>query len=186
VHPHRQKYPKQQPQNFRTPFYQPALSAIRDYYRSGNDPEVITAARDAAAKIKVDGRRANNLRVLDQFAKGKQYARALEPATKARVRAAFGDVELRLSNDLRALEDDEPRIVYYNCSVAPLDAETAKYTVEIAHIVLEESGIDVPIASIEFNDLKSDKSYRVVKRRATTAKLLKDNLKIIHALWPAL
>jgi hypothetical protein len=28
-----QKYPKQHPQSFRTPYYQRALSGIRDYYR---------------------------------------------------------------------------------------------------------------------------------------------------------
>jgi hypothetical protein len=42
-----QKYPKQQPQSFRTPYYQRALSGIREYYREANDGKILSAAKMA-------------------------------------------------------------------------------------------------------------------------------------------
>jgi len=69
---HEQKYPRQQPQVFRTPFYLPALSGIRQYYRSGNDRAALVPARQAIALLGLESRREHNTRVLDQFERSTQ------------------------------------------------------------------------------------------------------------------
>lgn len=41
-----QKYPKQEPQVFRTPYYQQALTGVRNFYRSSNNSsEILSALR---------------------------------------------------------------------------------------------------------------------------------------------
>src|SRR5690242_5761183 len=62
-----QKYPKQVPQKFQTPYYAKALTAIRDFYREGNDAAVLRAARRAFEGISQEARRENNKRVIDNF-----------------------------------------------------------------------------------------------------------------------
>ena len=79
-----QKYPKQAPQVFRTPYYQPALTS-----------------KCEPAKAQVDG------------------------------------VELRLSPDLRVLEDGLEEYIYLTCRAQALDPTVALRTAEIAHWVLE-------------------------------------------------
>lgn len=181
-----QKYPKQEPQVFRTPYYSPALTGIRRYFQKDNDPSQLAAAKNNIQSVVLKSKRVNNLRVLDAFSKSEMSGRklALQPNIKAR--EVISTVELKLSPDLQTLEDGKPHIFFLNCRAAALDDETAVFTCEIAHRVLEHNGIKVPVSNIEYVDLFTGTTYRANKRRASTMKAVTQNTKIIEALWPTL
>lgn len=178
-----QKYPTQQPQVFRTPFYQPALSAIRDYYRRSNDPMTIGQARAKIRELRLPSRRDGNLRVLDAFEAGSQRSRRILPLSVPRLTTTIGNVQLRLGLDILADEAGTTRRIYYNCRTAELDPEIAKTTLEIAHWLLEQNDLLVPTRSIEFVDFTRDRVHRISNRRPGTVKRLRMNARVIEALW---
>lgn len=181
-----QKHPKQAPQIFRTPYYQPAVAGIRAFYAEGNDVKQLTAARAKALNASQQSRRENVLRVIDKFEASAGAKRSLVIAKNGKYTAIVGDVELRLSPDIQALDGDKPVFIYYNCRATGLDEEAAKSTLEIAHWVLEANGLDVKPVQVEYLDLATGVLHRVKKRRPTTVKALKSNAKIISTLWPSL
>jgi hypothetical protein len=178
-----QKYPKQQPQSFRTPYYQRALAGIREFFRTGNDAKVLAGAKNDLQSIGNATRRANNLRVLDKFAGAAVAKRKLQPLPNTRYGAMTGNVEIRLSPDLQALENDERKILYFNCRAAPITDEIAYLTVEIAHWVLDQNDVEIDIDHIEVIDLVNGKVHRRKTRRPSTVNAIKNNGKIIEALW---
>lgn len=180
---HEQKYPKQQPQTFRIPFYLPALSGIRTYYRDNNDPSALIRARQFITNLGLNTRRVHNFRVLDSFEKSQEFNRKLEVKTNPSIVASVSQVDLKLSLDLRAEEDDSPRFIYYNCRATALDKEIARTTIEIAHWVLEQNELQVPIKFIEFVDLHSNQIHKTSRRRPSIIKAVKENARIIQALW---
>lgn len=52
-----QKYPKQEPQVFRTPYYQPALQGIKNYYKAGNAISELTTALSKVEAFSLDAKR---------------------------------------------------------------------------------------------------------------------------------
>lgn len=181
-----QKYPRNQPQVFRAPFYAPALNGIRTFYRSGNDALSLAQARTRATKLTLKQRRDSNLRVINSFEQGLQATRRLTPVSQPKVLAQLGSVNLSLSLDLLAHEGGSARHVYYNFRSAPIDPEIARAAIDIAHWVLEESGIEVPIRQIEYVDFSSSRVFRLTQRRVGTIKKLRANARLIEALWPTL
>jgi hypothetical protein len=178
-----QKYPKQEPQSFRTPYYQRSLAGIREYFRSANDPRSIAVAKNDLQNIGNLTRRTNNLRVLDQFSSSTVAKRKLEPLPNARYSAMAGSVEIRLSPDLQALENDRPIFLYFNCRSAEISEEIAGLTVEIAHWVLQQSGVTVDVRQIEVFDLFTGKQHKRKSRRPSTVRAIKNNGRVIEALW---
>ncbi len=181
-----QKYPKQQPQIFRTPFYLPALSAIRNYYRAGNDLAVLVAARQGISQLKLDTRRESNMRVLKSFERSRQARRRLQVVANPRRVACIRQVELRLGLDMSALDKGEPRPVYYNCRSATLDDDLAHTTLDLAHWVLEENGVALPAKALEYVDLTDGRVHHIQKRRSKTLKRLREVARVIDALWPTI
>jgi hypothetical protein len=178
-----QKYPRQGPQAFRTPFYSPALAGIRDFYRLDNDGRALARARQAIAQLRLPSRRLNNDRVLDAFEASDQYTRVLEPQPRRGLAATIGDVEIRLSLDLQATQDDEPLMLYYNCRAAAVDADTARTTLEIAKWVLDENGVPVPRSALEYVDFSGRRVFRLTRPRGATVRQLRATARVIEALW---
>jgi hypothetical protein len=179
-----QKYPKQQPQSFRTPYYQRALSGIRDYYRRGNEAKILRSAKNDLQSIGSVPRRTNNLRVLDSFIGSSQAKRKLHSLPNRRYSAMTGSVEIRLSPDLQALEKDALKVTYFNCRVAAITEEIAGLTIEIAHWVLTQNQVAVDFDQIEVIDLAATgKVHRRTSGRRSTINAIKNNGKIIEALW---
>ncbi len=178
-----QKYPTQTPQLFRTPFYAPALRGIRGYYELGNDAAVLHDARRGLEAIRLDARRRSNARVLDAFEAGAEFSRRLTPLPNPRLAVNVGGLQIRLSLDLVARDADANRRIYYNCRAAAMDAETARTTLEIAHWVIEETGTTLDPTWLEFVDLAGRRRYRGGPRRATTIRRVRQNARVIDALW---
>lgn len=181
-----QKYPKQEPQVFRTPYYSPALTGIRSYYRGGRDPSQIQSALGAVQSIALESKRINNRRVLEAFQKHDMRQRKLSLQPNIKVVANAGSVELKLSPDLKAAEGDDVRFFFLNCRAAKLVPEIATLTAEIAHWVLEQNSVKIPISRIEYVDLFTGETYSTSNRRGSTTKAIAQNVKIIETLWPTL
>lgn len=181
-----QKYPRNQPQVFRAPFYSPAIRGIREYYRGSNDPLALSQARASASKLNLKQRRDSNLRVIDAFESGSQSHRRLSPVPQPKFGTNLGAVRISLSLDLLAHENGIARHLFYNCRVAPVDTETARTALEIAHWVLEQEGVTVPARQLEYIDFSSSKVHRISHRRAGTIQKLRANARLIETLWPSL
>lgn len=180
-----QKYPRQAPNSYRTPFYQPALTAIRRFFRQNNDPRVIATAKQETRELRPDSKARNNLRVLDAFEGSRQFTRSLEIRPKKDFEAEIDDVVIRLAPDFLAYENGEPRVFFYNCRTVALPTELARVTIEIAHWILAESGTEIPIQSIEYVDLVEQRVHTAKSRRKGTITKLKANARVIQALWDA-
>src|SRR5262245_14087602 len=97
---HDQKFPRAEPKSFKVPFYQTAMKGIRDYYRSGNNPTALAAARLAARVLGLQSRRDHNIRVIDKFEKSAQAKRKLQLKPSPVHSAAIEGVRVRLRFDL--------------------------------------------------------------------------------------
>lgn len=181
---HDQKFPKQAPQVFMQPYYAPPIAGIRGFLEVGA-PALIDA-RAQIQSIKVPSRRMHCLRVLEQFVQSEHAQRGLKPTAIKRYSTMLHDLELRLSPDLWAYEGDEERIIYFNANVVPQDPEWARKTLEIAHWVLEQNGVEVLPRQVEFIDLTTGVLHKFKHRRQKTIKDLADNAKIITSLWPTI
>lgn len=178
-----QKYPRQEPQVFRAPYYQPALTAIRTYYQESNDSTVLGRARGAIRELRLPSRRQSNLRVLEAFEESSQYKRRSLPIPRSQVLTRIGQLEIRLSLDMMADERGSTRRLYYNCRTAKLEAEIARRTLEIAHWIMEQNGLDVPYRNLEYFDFANGRMFRIASRRPRTITSVRANARIIEALW---
>jgi hypothetical protein len=183
---HDQKYPKQQPQVFMTPYYQKAIAGIRNSYGSKTPPSAIAKAKNEILSISNATRRQNNIRVLDQFSHSAQAKRALLPQPNKKYVASIGDVEIRLSTDLQAKDSKEQKYIYFYCKREPIDIESTKNIIDIAHWLLSSNGVDVQPNQIEIIDINTGILHTAKKLRPGTIKTLKANAKIIETLWPTI
>jgi len=184
---HEQKYPRQQPQSFKIPYYQPALRGIRDYYRSGNSRAELAEARATARALALSSRARHNLRVIDAFARSREARRLLsiQPQPDLIVQAA-ANLELRLQFDVYGLEGDNPKRLFYNFRSVAIDQDIAKKTLEVAHWILQQNATPVPYDALEYIDLESGDVYRINRTTARTAQLIAANARIISTLWPTI
>lgn len=178
-----QKYPTNNPQSFRVPYYQIALTGIRHYYRDGNDRSCLTAARRDARVLGNQTRAEHNLRVINRFEASPQARRDLTPQPSPRITLLIGRVLLRLSPDLRASEDGDDMCVYYNCRNVAVTPEIGRRTVQIAYHVLSENGVDVRPSDVEYVDFQSGEVYRGRPPTAQTLRILRTNARLISTLW---
>ncbi|MBI2744529.1 MAG: hypothetical protein HYX45_03000 [Burkholderiales bacterium] len=181
-----QKYPKQGPQSFKTPYYQQALVGIRAFYKAGNDVEQLTRA---AAKIEAftqETKRDNNLRILSSFKQDELASRKLKIAPAKHLSFTVDDVVLRFSPDLNGQENGAEQLFLLHYRSKPLEPEMARTTLELVHWALEISGSPVSTKQLEYIDLFTNKPYAITKRRSSTIAVAEQNLKIIQTLWPTL
>lgn len=178
---HDQKFPQQTPQVFKQPYYGPPIAGIRSFLETG--PSALADARAQIQKIKVPSRRMHCTRVLEQFVQSDHAKRGLKPLPIKRLMAEIGELELRLSPDLYATEADEERIIFFNANVLPTDVELAKKTLDIAHWIVEQNGLEVRPDQFEYIDLSTGILHKIKSRRTKTIKTLEEYAKIIGSLW---
>lgn len=181
-----QKYPKQGPQVFKTPYYQQAIAGIRAFYKAGNDDAQLALAATRIETFKQDAKRDNNLRILSSFRQSELSARKLQVGASKRWTFNVQGVELRFSPDVNYKEAGSERILMLHYRAQPLDAGLARTTLELAHWALHGAGLPIDAKRLEYFDLFSIKSHSMAKPRASTIKAAEQNLKIIQALWPTL
>jgi hypothetical protein len=179
-----QKYPQKAPQVFKIPFYRSALSAIRKYYESENDPNVLNQSiNDIMSANTIPAKKENNIRVLNCFAKSKQANRKLVLLANKKYSVTIGEVNIRLSFDFTAYDGKSAKYIYYNFRNALLDEEAARLSLEISYYVMKANEIKAEMKDLEYIDLFSDKVYSYTSPRKTTSVKVKQNINIIDALW---
>jgi hypothetical protein len=181
---HDQKYPKQQPQVFKQPYYAPPIKGIRDVLDRGASG--LVDARAQMQGIRVSSRRMHCTRVLESFVQSEHAQRGLKPIPIPKMYAYVRGLELRLSPDLVAKEDGEDRYIYFNAAAKQFDPETARLTMEFAYWLLHENGVDVKPKQVEFIDLFCGLHYSGRAPRKSTLRDLEGNAQLIESLWPSI
>lgn len=179
-----QKFPKNAPQVFKTPYYQHGRSAIRELIELGEAG--LANARAIVQAIRNPSRRMHSMRVVEQFWASEHASRGLKLVTWKRYLLELNGVELRTSPDLLALQGEELRFIYFNLNAEEQDPEAARMTLEIAHWILKENGVDVRPEQLELIDLFTGTLYRGKKPRQRTIKLMQENAKLIESFWPSI
>lgn len=179
-----QKYPKQGPQFFKTPYYQQALSGIRSFYRAGNDLGQLSLAASRIEGFQQEAKRDNNLRVLNSFKASTLAKRKLQVGAAKHLSFKTNEVVLRISTDINGNEDGKEKLVMLHCRAQPLDPDLARKTLELVHWGLERAGSPVGMQQLEYFDLFTGTAYSISSRRKTTISAAEQSVKIIQAIWP--
>lgn len=181
-----QKNPTKAPASFRVPYYGPALVAIRKFYLSGRQAQVL---HDAVAKLQgssmPQSRIRNNVRVIRAFQKSKQARRQLSIKPGTRLRHGFSGVELKYTPDLAAAEGQTEKLILYNLRQAPLTARIAATTLELVGWICVQSGTPVDLADLEIIDLavRGGRVYRIRRIRKQTVRRAQQNARAIVQIW---
>jgi hypothetical protein len=183
---HDQKYPDDDPQKFRTPYYQSVIAGIRRYYQNGNDRRVLAQLRNKLLTVANKSRRDNNLRVLDSFLASAHSHRRFDLSTNSRYLATTNRLAISLSADMQAFEGGVLKIVYITCKATAVDRETAAIVAELAHWVLEENGISISPQQIEVMDVSTGRSLGAPSWRQSTISALMGRAKTIASIWDQL
>jgi hypothetical protein len=183
---HDQKYPNDDPQRFRTPYYQSVIAGIRRYYDNDNDRRVLTHLRNKLLTIANKSRRDNNIRVLDSFLSSPHADRRFVLSTNSRYSALTNNLGISLSADMQAFEGGVLKIIYVNCKATAVDRETGAIVAELAHWVLEENGISVSPKQIEIMDISTGRSLGATSWRQSTITSLVGRAKTISSIWDQL
>jgi hypothetical protein len=183
-----QKYPRQAPASYRVPYYRPALQAIRNFYNSARQTQVIL---DAIASIQASGmppaRIENNVRVLTDLQRTRQMRRHLTPRPTRRIRSDFTGVELKLTPDLVGAEGQAEKTIFYNFRQAKLTSSVARVTLELAAWVLRHVGSAVELGSLEYVDLADRGKVRQISGiRSLTIRRAQQNARAIRQIWDGL
>jgi hypothetical protein len=181
-----QKYPKQGPQSFKTPYYHQALSGIRSFYRAGKDNQQLTLAAERINAGQQEAKRDHNLRILHSFRQSDLPKRDLIVGAAKHLKFKPQEVELRFSPDLSGDENGVERFLMIHYRAQPLDPNLARTTLELVHWGFECAGVPTSVKQLEYVDLFTGKTHVISKRRASTISAAEQNLKIIHAIWPTL
>jgi hypothetical protein len=182
-----QKYPRREPQVFKVPFYQVAVTGIRDYYISEGDPRRLAAAKLKAGHLRPPQKRTSNERAIRAFERGSQSRRRILPTPSHTYRAQLPrDIELRVRFDIEGIENGRPQHILYNLRNVPVDPDVAATALHIAYWVLGENAVVAPIRTLQFVDLLTDDTYSVSRQSQRTLRLMQENAQIIEALWATL
>jgi hypothetical protein len=181
-----QKYPKQGPQSFKTPYYQQAISGIRSFYKFGSNSSQLALAVARIEAFKQEAKRDNNLRVLNSFRLSDLAKRKLAIATTKHLSFKTDDIVLRFSPDLNGEENGTERFLLLHYRANTLSPDLARTTLELTHWALESAGTPISTKQLEYIDLFTGNTYSISKRRASTITAAQQNLKIIQTLWPTL
>lgn len=181
---HDQKYPRQTPQVFMQPYYAPPLKGIKSYLVEGASS--LVDARAEFQRMKQSSRRLHCNRVLESFVQSEHSTRRLVPAAVPRMYAYVRSLELRLSPDLVAKEEGVDKFIYFNFSAKEADPNSARMTLEFAHWLLSENGVDVDPTQLEYIDLFTNVLYKGRKTRKTSMRELDENARLIETLWPTI
>lgn len=181
---HEQKYPKDGDSPFKIPYYSPALTTIRRFYRGSNDPLIITDGRiKIDQSVGLDVRRRHNKRVIDSFQNGRQATRALRLLPNRKFLTSYGQVQVRLHFDLSVNEAGIEKFIFYNFRNSPITPQMAKETIEVAAMVLRDVNVTFPTKNIEFIDLFSGQVFTAKQITKRTETNVQRNIQLIETMW---
>lgn len=182
-----QKYPRQAPGIFKIQYYRPALTAIRRYFRSGNNVALLPTTPNQITGVgQQQHRRDNNHRAITSFRNGSQLGRTLtlhEPQTWGLM---LGNITIRCTPDLHFIEDGNQGFILFDCREQPPETEFIRTTLELFHWTLGENGVQVPLRRVEYIHLDSDTVNRWNTPRRTTINRANQTAAAIQTLWDSI
>ena len=186
-----QKYPDQSPAIARIPFYQPALTGIREYYSQDHDlrlvrdriAELTTHSSLAGISPQKKAKLLNNAGALRAFQTSRFRARDVLLRPKHTFKATVHGVNIKFTPDLILLENEDPKYILLNCRSSAIESELARRTVELSHWVLGQNDENIPPAHVEFVDLGADFSHSFPRIRQATIRHAIQNTQVVKALW---
>lgn len=182
-----QKYPKQAPGFFKIQYYRPALSAIRRYYRGGNNLALLPAAAHEITGVgKQEHQRENNHRAITSFRKGSQKDRTLALHDPQTWELTLANITIRCTPDLHFVEDENEGIILFDCRGQQPEVEIIRTTVELFHRTLTENGVNLPIRRLEYIHLDSDTVHRRNTPRQATINRANQTALAIQTLWDSI
>ena len=147
---------------------------------------MIESAKPDIGRLRTPAKVAHNTRVLEQFNSSSEARRRIRPTPNRRLGMTVGTVNVRLSPHLSGATDSGDHVLYYNFRAAPLDGETARMTLELAHWLLQSNGITLPLRVVEYVDLQGRSVHRTSRLRPTTRRRAQQTAKIISTLWDSI
>jgi hypothetical protein len=182
-----QKRPAAGAAQFKTHYYQPARSAIRQHHGRGNSPAVIPAAiLRVQGGAGPDHRRIHNIRAMQAFARNPSVAgRVLITAAPQTYSVSVHGVDVRLHPDLEGVDGASTKYVLFNYSIDPIDDGLARRTLELMYWLLDGAGATVSPGDCEVICLASDTIHTNNRApRITILRNAQENLRAINQLWP--
>lgn len=180
-----QKYADRAPGSFRVPYYRPALTAIRRFYRSGGEKETLEGAiAEIQASNMPAARKENNVRVIHAFQRSSHAKRNLNLISSETMTTTMSGVEVRYTADIAGTEREHEEFLLFNFRQAPITPELAKRTLELALWVLNRSKAAATPEGLEFIDLAAKgRVYRIKSVRQKTVRRAQQNARAIAHLW---
>ena len=183
---HEQKYPKDEANVYKMPYYKPSLDLIKKYYLNGNNTDLLTEwLQYNANSIRPQSKQIHNKRVISQFIQSPVSNRKLKITNSKFAITANpkSEVELKLRFDIEALENNIHTYQFINFRATKLDEKIAKDTLYLSYWVMEHNKIDCKINQLEYIDLYSNAIYKVKRQSSNAIKNMTNNTNVVIALW---
>lgn len=181
-----QKRPQAEPATYRVNYYQKSRQTIRRFFANGNDHAVIHAAiSDLHGCSRQPHYIDNNVRAIETFVDHQVAARALSPQAFSTQRATVHGVDIKVTPDLFAVEGNSPKYIFFNFTVAAMDDDEARRTLELANWAMQLCGFQTRPGDFEFLDLQTGIVHlnpRQPRQRTVNAAI--QNAQVINQLWP--
>jgi hypothetical protein len=182
-----QKRPAAGAAQFKSHYYQPTRNAIRLHHHRGNNPAVIqNAIQRVQSGPGPDHKRTHNIRAMQAF-RGNQTisGRVLITAAPQTYSITAHGVDVRLHPDLEAVDGGSTKYILFNYTMAPIEAELARRTLELMYWLLDDAGASLSPIDCEMICLESGTIYTNNRApRATVIRNAQNNLRAINQLWP--
>lgn len=185
-----QKYPKRAPAAIRTPYYQDAMQAIRQFYHNGNNLDIVSGViiklQDELEVVKIPQTVAKinrNIAVLQAFRDGPLKDRAIKVQPNRKLTLVMDGVEIRFNPDINGLEGSDPCYFIFNPRTDDASEEMARMTVELAHHLLVRNGVECRVRDVEYVNLMSGQAVRTNTVRKRTLDRAAETASIVKRLW---
>ena len=182
-----QKYPKQAPGFFKIQYYRPALTAIRRYYRGGNNMALLPAASHEITGVgKQEHQRENNHRAITSFRNGSQKDRTLSLHDPQTWELTLANITIRCTPDLYFAEESNEGIILFDCRGQQPEVEIIRTTVELFHRTLTVNGVNLAMRRVEYIHLDTDTVHRWNTPRQATITRANQTALAIQTLWDSI
>jgi len=182
-----QKYPRQAPGFFKIQYYRPALSAIRRYFRGGNNQAFLPATAQQITGVgKQEHQRDNNYRAITSFRRGLQKNRSLLVSDSQTWEVTLANIVVRCTPDLHFIEDGHQGVILFDCREQQTEVEIVRTTVELFHHTLASNGVDIQMRRVEYVHLDSDTVHHWNTPRQSTINRANQTAAAIQTLWDSI
>jgi len=172
------------------PYYQAAITAIREYHRAGNDPAAL-AARLAALEGLLRGERnpriqvrlRENMRTIISYEKHFGRRRFTVPPQVRVPPLLVSAVSVTCNPDLQVMEADERLLISLHCAMTKPEKEAVAILSQLAHEAYQKIEV-VPPRNVRFLDVQAGTEASWTGRGKRRWPQIEAACRQIHALWP--